>query len=166
MPKYLVIIGFSHAAHGLLTGLKKGGVLPDTKVTVIEPSTHFVWHIAGVRAIHDKTTEDRMFLPIEKVFSRFSSFASLVQDRVSSVDPASKVVTTDLGQTVPYDVLVVASGSSTASPDWKADLSSPFSQAHSPTQKMRDFVTSIRDVLATDACQTIVIGGRSYCDSL
>lgn len=125
----LVIIGASHAGLMLIEKVKVK-LPPGWKVVVIEPNSHFHWQMCAlpffsfgnpvtetgsladlgmavcsgsVRAAVDSSFTDKIFIgPLQKKFDKLPGTFKLVQDRVDSVDTASKTLTTGKGETISY----------------------------------------------------------------
>jgi NADH dehydrogenase FAD-containing subunit len=124
----IVIIGASFggipAAHGLLKD-----VLPQLgasgkqryKVIMISPSSEFFWKIGAPRAIVNPTAlpTEKVLVPIADGFKSYPKDKyEFVQAYVNSIDPATQTVQTSLSTSIHYDSLVIASGTSFASPLW------------------------------------------------
>ncbi|OAA68902.1 Pyridine nucleotide-disulfide oxidoreductase, FAD/NAD(P)-binding domain protein [Cordyceps fumosorosea ARSEF 2679] len=134
--KTVVIVGGSIGGLGVAHRLLKH-TLPrheDLKVIIISQNSHFYWNIASVRAIIPDALEDEEVLqPIGPGLAQYNrpahpSAAEFVLGTARSVDLAARLVHVDLAATdaaplaVPYDHLVVATGSRAATPGmpWKA----------------------------------------------
>jgi apoptosis-inducing factor 2 len=136
----IVIIGASFGgiplAHGLLKdvlpGLSANGE-QAYKVTLISPSLYFWWKIGAPRVIVNPKSlpTEKALLPIADGFKSYNSEQySFVQGTVTSIQPATK--TLQLKTPLPdssnlslsYDTLIIASGTSFASPVWSVTTGS------------------------------------------
>jgi len=135
----IVIIGASFGgipvAHGLLKdvlpGLSADG--KAYKVTLLSPSLYFWWKIGAPRVIVNPKSipTEKALLPIADGFKSYSPEQySFVQGTVTSIQPATK--TLQLKSPLPdssnfslgYDTLIIASGTSFASPVWSVTTGS------------------------------------------
>lgn len=131
-PYSIVIIGASFggipAAHGLLRD-----VLPaipalreqSYNVTLISPSSYFYWKVGSPRTIVNPAALpiEKVLLPIADGFKAYSKeHFEFVQAYATAINHATKTVelSTDDGKTsrITYDSLVIASGTTSASPLW------------------------------------------------
>lgn len=110
-----VIIGNSAGAIGCVEGIRK--VDPDGAITLIASEPHHTYSRPLISyLIYGKTDEERMkyrsssFYADNKVDARLGV-------TVTKIDTAAKTVTTDKGDTVPYDRLLIATGSTPFVPD-------------------------------------------------
>ena len=96
------------------------------KVTLISPSTHFFWKIAAPRTIAkpEQIPTSKIFLALEDAFKRYSpeKFA-LVLGSATALDEQQKTVTVEplapaSPTSVPYDSLVIATGTTSTSALW------------------------------------------------
>lgn len=134
-PHNIVILGGSYSglavAHGLLKALP--GLKTQTgnsfKVTMITNSTHFWFSVGAPRAMFIPYPKDVMdsFIPIEKGFKQYpSGLFDLVHAEITGVDTEKKTVLYKLKSekeetapdisTIPFDSLVIATGSKGPSP--------------------------------------------------
>lgn len=124
----IVIIGASFgglpAAHGLLKD-----ILPQLeasgkqkyKVVMISPSSDFYWKIGAPRAIVNPKAlpTEKVLIPIADGFKSYPKEKyEFIQAYATSIDPATQTIQTSLSTSVHYDSLVIASGTSFASPLW------------------------------------------------
>lgn len=123
MSKTVVILGAGWAglslAHKLLkyTAVK----LPDLKVILVSPNSHFFWNVAATRGvIPDEIPDDRLFIPIKPAFDKYppKNF-EFVLGKAESVDSAGNTVRIAFGEGrqlhLHYGQLVIATGSRLAS---------------------------------------------------
>ncbi|OJJ03435.1 hypothetical protein ASPVEDRAFT_42906 [Aspergillus versicolor CBS 583.65] len=114
--KTVVIIGASFAgipvAHSLLKQV------PSVKVILINPSSTFYYVIAAPRILAKPKAfrSDQYLLPIEREFVQYKRDAfEFILGAVTSIDTPARTVTVDGEKTVPFDYLVIASGSTARS---------------------------------------------------
>ncbi|KAJ5753770.1 FAD-dependent pyridine nucleotide-disulfide oxidoreductase [Penicillium nucicola] len=114
----VVIIGASHAGLGVANGLLKSDS-DKVKVVLINPSGKHYFNIAAPRILAkpDFFKQDQYLLSIEKSFARFPKEAfQFIEGTATSIDTASKSIkVSSLQSDLPYDYLVIASGSTTTS---------------------------------------------------
>lgn len=124
----IVIIGASFGgiptAHGLLKD-----ILPKVaasgkqayKVILIAPTTDFFWKVGAPRAIvnPEKLPVEKALVPIADGFKSYPQEKyEFVKAHVTSIDPATRTLQTSASTSIHYDSLVIASGTSFASPVW------------------------------------------------
>jgi uncharacterized NAD(P)/FAD-binding protein YdhS len=130
MTRTVLILGASYAgltiAHKLLKHTRPS--VPDLIVILVNPSTHFYWNLASVRAIIPGQIKDEgIFQDIAQGFKYAPKDAlEFVVGTAESVDIEAKEVSVRTGdgqRKKKYDLLVVATGSKTAGTGkvpWKA----------------------------------------------
>lgn len=105
MSKHIAIVG------GGYIGAELAKSLDDTAdVTLIEPRSHFVHAPAMIRAVVDPALTDRALIPYDRLLKN----GRVLRARATGIDAAS--VTLDDGRKVEADYIVVATGSSNATP--------------------------------------------------
>lgn len=111
---HVVIIGGSYAGTKVAHLVLKQ--VPDSKVTIIDPSDVFYYNIAAPRIIAKPkdARPDQYLIPIIDKFKQYpANRFTLIQDYAKSIDTTAKVVHAESGKEISYDYLVVASGSTT-----------------------------------------------------
>ncbi|KAK2007759.1 FAD/NAD(P)-binding domain-containing protein [Colletotrichum eremochloae] len=128
MVKTVVILGAAYGglcvAHRLLKYTRQ--TEEDIRVILVSKTTHFYWNMASVRAVVPGILKDeQIFQPIESGFANYpkESF-EFVLGTATGLDVLRKaaLVSTPSGpRSLPYDYLVLATGTRAASPDmpWK-----------------------------------------------
>jgi NADH dehydrogenase FAD-containing subunit len=122
---HVVIIGGSYAGTKVAHQILKQ--VPNSKVTLIDPSDVFYYNIASPRIIAKpkEAKVDQYLIPIMDKFKQYpESRFTFVQGYASSVDTSAKTVSVKDGKDISYDYLVVASGSTT--PGTVGDEAIPF----------------------------------------
>ena len=105
MSKRIAIVG------GGYIGAELAKSLDDiADVTLIEPRSHFVHAPAMIRAVVDPSLLDRALIPYDRLLKN----GRVLRARANGID--AKGVTLDNGQRVEADYIVVATGSSNATP--------------------------------------------------
>lgn len=119
----VVVIGASHAGLGLSHKLLR--LAPNVAITLISPSDEYFFNIAAPRFLvkPDALPTSRYLYNIHETFSGYPSGAfAFVKGLATSIDPSDKSVAVRTGAidstklemtTVPFDYLVIASGSTT-----------------------------------------------------
>jgi NADH dehydrogenase FAD-containing subunit len=123
----VVILGASYAgltiAHKLLKHTRRDK--RDLEIVLVNPSTHFYWNLASIRAIIPGALEDQaIFQDIAKNFGYATKGFEFVLGCADGVDIDKKTVSIAAasGQRIQkYDILVLATGSRTVgNVPWKA----------------------------------------------
>jgi NADH dehydrogenase len=110
MSTQVVVLGSGYAGTGAIQRLEKE-LDGDAEITWIsDHDYHLVLHEAH-RCISDPSVESKVAIPIDEVKSPSTEF---VKARVTGVDVDERAVELDGGESVAYDYLLVAIGSSTA----------------------------------------------------
>jgi NADH dehydrogenase FAD-containing subunit len=161
-PVNVVIVGAGIAglvvAHSLLQGV------PDTKITLINPSQTFYWNIASPRIV----AKPRAFklkqylLPIKDAFAQYPTNAfEFVAGTATAINVGSKTITVTLNgsgdsKELPYDHLVIASGSTNPSTTGAVTgISIPFKPSN--RDDMKQIVAAAQEQIGR--AREIVIGG-------
>ncbi|WP_410764571.1 NAD(P)/FAD-dependent oxidoreductase [Haloferax sp. DFSO60] len=110
MSTQVVVVGAGYAGAGAVKRLEQD-LGPDAELTwVSEYDYHLVLHEVH-RCIRDPSVENSIALPIDEVKAPETNF---VKGRAADVDTDERVVELEDGDSVDYDYLLVAIGSSTA----------------------------------------------------
>ncbi len=111
MTSQIVVVGSGYAGAGAVKAFEDEVGQGEAELTwVSEHDYHLVLHEVH-RAIRNPAVEDKITIPVGEIMSDESTF---VQGRVVDVDTDDRVVETDDGETVEYDYLLLAIGSTTA----------------------------------------------------
>lgn len=105
MSKRIAIVGGGYIGADLAKSLDE-----TADVTLIEPRSHFVHAPAMIRAVVDPSLTDRALIPYDRLLKN----GRVLRARASGIDADG--VTLDDGQRVEADYIVVATGSSNATP--------------------------------------------------
>ena len=105
MSKRIAIIGGGYIGAELAKSLDN-----TAEVTLIEPRSHFVHAPAMIRAVVDPALLDRALIPYDRLLKN----GRVLRARANGIDADG--VTLDDGQRVAADYIVVATGSSNATP--------------------------------------------------
>ncbi|KAL8381589.1 hypothetical protein RB595_005733 [Gaeumannomyces hyphopodioides] len=113
-PRNIVVVGASfagyHVARQVAAGLPEGAA---HRVVVVEPSSHFHWTWVLPRVCAVEGHEHKAFIPYGPHLAGAASPGRLrwVTGRVASASRGSVRLEGDDGEVIPYDYLVVATGS-------------------------------------------------------
>lgn len=128
MSRTVLVLGASYAgivvAHKLLKHTRSA--VKDFKVVLVNPSTHFYWNLASVRAIVPGQIKDKeVFQEIADGFHYPPEAFEFVEGFAESVDEEKKIVTIRTAngeQKRAYDILIVTTGAQTVDKQvpWKA----------------------------------------------
>lgn len=151
-----MIIGGSYAGIGLAQALSKS--IPNIQIVIINPSDKFFFNIASPRILaKPKAFQAHQYLiPIVDAFANSPTGTfKFIQGRAIDIDSLSKTVTISNGADIPFDSLIIASGSSTASSTGNASTLAPFK----PTgdNNLEASIKAAQHELSN--AKTIVIGG-------
>ncbi|MFG1707875.1 nitrite reductase large subunit NirB [Nonomuraea sp. M3C6] len=139
----LVVVGYGPTAHRLVETLVDKGF--DGQVTVIGEEPRPAYDRVALTSYLSGTSAEDLTFPVP------SGVVTRLNSRVTGIDRASKQVVTADGDVEPYDVLVLATGSSPFVP--------PVPGAeHAFVYRTIDDLDTIR-VAAKDAVEGVVIGG-------
>lgn len=124
----VVIIGASYGgiptAHGLLKDVfpaLSASRNQKYKVVLIAPNDHFYWKIGAPRMIvkPEALPLEKLLLPIPEGFKQYPKDQyEFIYAYATSIDPDAKTVSTSTNENVRYDSLVIASGTTFATPAW------------------------------------------------
>ncbi|KAJ1916357.1 hypothetical protein IWQ60_008127 [Tieghemiomyces parasiticus] len=121
-PIRVVVIGASCAGSNAVIGLVRNFTQAQVHVTVIDKRGHAYYYPASPRGVVSKDFIPKIWVPLTHLFDKAkydsSSLAPrhvVVQGTVSAVD-AQTVTVAETGQVYAYDYLVVATGTTFASP--------------------------------------------------
>ncbi|KAF4990814.1 hypothetical protein FGRMN_8255 [Fusarium graminum] len=123
MAKTVVILGAGWAGLPLAHKLLKYTVpkVPDLKVILVSPNSHFFWNVAATRGlIPDAIPDQQLFLPIKPGFDQYPSQTfEFVLGKADKIDADSNTVyvtsNEHVGRETKYDELVIATGSQLSS---------------------------------------------------
>ncbi|OIW28358.1 FAD/NAD(P)-binding domain-containing protein [Coniochaeta ligniaria NRRL 30616] len=147
MTQTVLILGGSYAGLHITHHLLKHHP-SDLKVILVSANSHFYWNMASVRAVVPEASipDTQLFAPLSTILARYpSSSYELIISTATASDFTSKTITLSDSRTIPYDHLVIATGSRTASSPanshptpWKASGSydSVLSLLHDLTTKV------------------------------
>ncbi|KAI3017992.1 hypothetical protein CBS147347_9929 [Aspergillus niger] len=124
----IVIIGASYAGIGLAQALLKS-MPKNIRIVLVNPSDKFFFNIASPRILARPTAfhKDQYLIPIIDAFATAPVGAfEFIQGQVVDIDPSTKNVTLSNQQSLKFDYLVIASGSSTASSTGTGSILAPF----------------------------------------
>jgi len=154
----VVIIGGSYGGLGVAHAVLKG--IPDVKVVLINPSKRVYFNLAAPRILakpHEIPAEKYLF-PIPDLFKGYPSHLfEFVQGTAKSIDDAGKTVNVQGvdRSVIPYDYLVIASGSSTKATQGTGSALAPFKTTGSD-----DIETDIKNIQEKlSRAKSIVIAG-------
>ena len=108
--QHLVIVGAGMAAHAFVRSLVQANGLQQYDVTIIgeEPQTCYD-RVNLTECFSGKTPEDLLLSPIDWYVEH--GIAVLTSTRIARIDRQMSVIVTDQGQEIPYQQLVLATGS-------------------------------------------------------
>lgn len=126
----IVVIGGSYAGIGVSHELLKQQ-LPNTKVTLINPTPELYYNIAAPRLITKPNLipEEKYIYSIPDAFQKYPADAfQFVQGKAVAIDLETKLVSIEspTAEPVMYDYLVIASGSTTPATMGRESFQAPF----------------------------------------
>ncbi|KAF9762078.1 hypothetical protein IL306_003577 [Fusarium sp. DS 682] len=123
MSKTVVILGAGWAGLPLAHKLLKYTLpkVPDLKIVLVSPNSHFFWNVAATRGIiPDAIPDEQLFLPVKPGFDQYSSESfEFVLGKADGINTDSNIVhiisNEKTRREIVYDELVIATGSRLAS---------------------------------------------------
>jgi len=109
MTNKCVIVGASHAAGQLVVSLRQAGWAGD--ITVIGDEAYVPYHHPPLSKdyLSDKKTVDELLIRPQEAYETANVNLKL-GTRVTDIDRNAKTLSTETGETIPYDKLVLATG--------------------------------------------------------
>lgn len=155
----VIIIGGSFGGLSVAKSLLKE--VPSVKVILINPSKKAFFNIAAPRifAKPDSFTPCQYLVDIGDTFKNYQSSAfEFVKGTATAIDTTAKTVSVSAKNvTLHYDILVIASGSTTASTIGKDSALVPFKSAN--TDDIESLIRSSQDEIASSKTFLIIGGG-------
>lgn len=157
----VVVIGGSHAGIGVAQGALRR--ISNAKVTVINPSEYYYFNIVAPRIIAKPRSipSDKYIYAIHDVFQHYPKtsfeFIKGTVTRISLEDRAISLqkATSSSSSMVPFDYLVIASGSTTSATIGKDGVKMPFK-----TNGAEDLLAAIKEAQSNiQQAQSIIVGG-------
>ena len=108
--KQLVVIGNGMVGHKFLQSMVSSEVMQDYEITTFCEETRFAYDRVHLSSYFSGKTEEDLSL-VEPGFFEENNITVHVGDRVSNIDRDKKVVSSENGQIIPYDKIVLATGS-------------------------------------------------------
>jgi NADPH-dependent 2,4-dienoyl-CoA reductase/sulfur reductase-like enzyme len=109
-PVRLVVVGNGMVGHRLLTELASRGALAHLHVTVIGAEPRPAYDRVALSSFFDGRSADDLSL-VDGEFFADHGIDLVLGDEVTAIDRSGRVVATASGLTIPYDRLVLATGS-------------------------------------------------------
>ncbi|KAJ9249196.1 hypothetical protein DTO207G8_6850 [Paecilomyces variotii] len=158
-PVTVVVIGGSNAGVAVSHGLLRQ--VPGVKVILINPSETYYYNVAAPRVV----AKPKAFLPEQYIFSILEAFErypatsfQFVLGKATKFEPGAKTVTVDSRgelSTIPYDYLVIASGSTSLATRGEGSTKIPFKITEG--EDLQAAIAEAQKTLA--AARSIIIGG-------
>ncbi|GIJ92394.1 hypothetical protein Asppvi_011376 [Aspergillus pseudoviridinutans] len=154
----VVVIGGSNAGIGVCHGLLQQ--IPDISVTLVNPSKEYYFNLAAPRFLAKSglLPSSKYIYSITDVFSKYPCDRfRFLQGKATAIDLKGQYVCVDnlTSSPLPYDYLVIASGSTTPAAVGRESFPAPFKV---PLEG--DLSAAIqRTQAAVDSAKTIIIGG-------
>lgn len=108
--KQLVVIGNGMVGHKFLQSMVNSDEMQNYDITTFCEETRFAYDRVQLSSYFSGKTEEDLSL-VEPGFFEENNITVHIGDRVSNIDRDRKVVTSANGQTIPYDKIVLATGS-------------------------------------------------------
>jgi len=108
--KQLVVIGNGMVGHKFLQSMVSSDVMQDYEITTFCEETRFAYDRVHLSSYFNGKTEEDLSL-VEPGFFEENNITVHIGDRVSNIDRSRKVVSSENGQIIPYDKIVLATGS-------------------------------------------------------
>jgi len=121
-------------------------------ITIVAPNTDFYWNVAAPRhlASEELMPASSIWFSIASAFERYDEkLITFIHGKATALDPETRTVTITTGpsqtQNVIYSTLVIATGSSYASPIWQINESDAVTKAE--ISRIRDSLKSAKAIL-------------------
>jgi len=149
----VLVVGSSAA--GLVAATTAKTANPEKTVTVVRPEEATLVPCGIPYVFSQVETTDKDILPSSKMFE--GAGVELIIGKVAMVDREKKVCTLDGGETIEYDKLVLATGSTPAVPGWLkgAELDNVFT-----VPKNKIYLDAMQEKL--EACKKVVVIGAGF----
>lgn len=159
----VVVIGGSHAGVGVCHGLLRQ--VPNARVTLISPSKYYYFNIPAPRIIakSESLSPDKYMYSIIDIFRKSpEALFSFIEGTVTQISVEKRLLSIRSSSsnssslsTVPFDYLVIASGSTTYATIGKDSLKVPFK-----INGAEDLAAAIKESqLKIQQAKSIIIGG-------
>ena len=109
-PKRVVVVGHGMVGHRFVEALRARDVADTWHVTVVAEEADAAYDRVGLTGYTDHWDRARLALP-GNTYEGDHRVEVVLRDRVSRINRPAKYVTTMLGRRLPYDTLVLATGS-------------------------------------------------------
>ncbi|KAF3226699.1 hypothetical protein TWF191_004523 [Orbilia oligospora] len=116
--KKIVIVGLGMVAVGFIEKLiKLDARRQEYTIVVIGEEPHVAYNRVGLTTFFEHRAIDKLYLnPVSWYDSHHPSLGYQINTKVESIHPAEKYVKTSSGETVTYDILILATGSDAVLP--------------------------------------------------
>lgn len=143
--KNVVVLGGSFAGVNIAHSLLNKG--QNIKVTMVNPRDEFYFCITGPRIVAEPNAfkQEKYLFPLKKAFEKYGSNFEFVESASKYIDPTKMTVSLASGQDIPFDYLVIATGSTTSCPTFK------------PSEDTAGSIHNLQEKIA--AANRILIGG-------
>lgn len=108
--KQLVVIGNGMVGHKFLQSMVSSDVMQDYDITTFCEETRLAYDRVQLTSYFNGKTEDDLSL-VEPDFFEKNDITVHIGDRASNIDRNKKIVTSENGQSISYDKIVLATGS-------------------------------------------------------
>jgi pyridine nucleotide-disulfide oxidoreductase family protein len=108
-PRHILLAGGGHAHAVALHQLAKDPPQPETRLTLVSPSTHNLYSgaLPGVIAGHWQAED--IGVPLQPLCGAIG--AQFIQDRIAAINPESRTAILGSGETITFDVMSLDIGS-------------------------------------------------------
>jgi NADH dehydrogenase FAD-containing subunit len=156
----IVILGAHHGGVNVAHYLLRHIIPPLSKltpsvsyhITIVAPNTEFYWNIGAPRHLvsEDVLPANSIWFSIASAFERYDqSLFTFVKGKATALTPGNRTVTIATGPNrtryVTYSTLVIATGSSYASPIWQINENESITKAE--TTRIRNSLKNAKTVL-------------------
>eukprot|EP00898_Chlorokybus_atmophyticus_P003198 jgi/Chlat1/387/Chrsp10S08629 len=146
--KRIVVLGGGYAGSVIA---KDKALQAAAEVTLIDRKTFFEHNVATLRAALDPTVGPRIMWE----HSAYLGNAKLVVGAAKEVTPSAVLL--EDGAEVPYDILVVAAGSTYSSPLAKTDPAAAAGAKPSTSLRLKDFANAMQQIKGANSI--LIVGG-------
>lgn len=133
-----------HLLKNTIPALRKLDSKKSYHVTIVSPSSHYFWKISAPRIMvkADEDLYNQILRPLDKAFAQYGDAVAQIEGFAISTDATTRTIkvkkNNSTEDTIHYDSLVIATGTTSASPLWslQGDHSKTLNEFKSTREKL------------------------------
>ncbi|KAF3904850.1 hypothetical protein ABW20_dc0105846 [Dactylellina cionopaga] len=156
--KKIVIVGLGMVAVGFIEKLiKLDARRQEYEIVVIGEEPHVAYNRVGLSTFFEHRAIDRLYLnPVSWYDSHSPALGYQISTKVTEIHPVEKYVSTSSGETVSYDILILATGSDAVLPSHTPGHNAKGVFVYRNIADLQEMITYSATVTGTVGC---VVGG-------